>query len=170
MKAFNRIVLLALALLFTGVTVSNAQLRENRHKPSDYMGPIVKERSIQPGNLGNLFNMQMDHSYSMMFSSMGGRFQNLNAYTNTMRFFFTERLTGRLDVSLLHSPFGNTYMSNGDNGFGGEIIIRNAELNYQLGDNSSIQVQFQQMPSYGYGYGMNPWFNRYHNPFDAHNY
>ncbi len=138
-----------LLIFFALNAVANAQLREMESKSSDYTGPVVKENA---GNLSNLFNMQMDHSYSMTFSSIAGQYQNVNAYTNTMHFFFTDDLTGRVDLSLLHSPLGgNNYMNN--NGLGTEIIIRNAELNYQISDKSNISLHFQQIPSYG----INPW-------------
>lgn len=151
MKEFNiSAVLTCLLFIFALSTVANAQLREMQSKSSDYSGPIVKENS--GGTFSNLFNMEMNHSYSMTFSSMGGQYQNVNAYTNTMHFFFTDDLTGRVDLSLLHSPFGgNSYMNN--NAVGTEFIISNAELNYQISDNSNISIQFRQIPSYG----MNPW-------------
>lgn len=161
--------LLTVTLLMLTTTVSYGQFREDVNK-SDYSGPVVKqEQSPQPGSWSNLFNMQMSHSYSMNFMSYGGQYQNINAYTNTMNFFFTERLTGRLDISLLHSPFGNSYLNSGTggNGMGAEILIRNAELNYEIGENSHITIQFQQHPytpfgaspfdRHGYGYG----FGRY---------
>lgn len=170
MKKTGLISIFALTVFIISTSVCAAQFRDALNQ-ADYSGPIIKKESSQAGNLGNLFNMQMDHSYSMMFSSMGGQFQNLNAYTNTMRFFFSERLTGRLDISLLHSPFGNSYMNtNSNNGFGADIIIRNAELNYQLGNNSNIRVQFQQLPSYGFGYGTGPWSHYYNNPFERRNF
>lgn len=150
-----------LVMLLTFSTLSNAQLREDLSKSSDFMGPVIKEGSSQGGSLSNLFNMQMNHSYSMTFASIGGQYQNVNAYTNTMHFFFTDNLTGRLDLSLLHSPFGNSFLDNG-NGMGTEFIIRNAELNYQISDRSNISIQFQQLPSYG----MNPWSRSpFYDPF-----
>lgn len=150
-------------LVFVCSSISFAQLRENLSKPSDKMGPVVKDNLSEGANLGNLFNMQMGHSYSMTFSSFGGQFQNMNAYTNTMQFFFSPKLTGRLDLSVLHSPFGNSFMSNND-GLNADFMIRNAELNYQISDKSNISFQFQQVPSYG----TNPWgygYNR--SPFDS---
>lgn len=153
-----------LLLLFGATSISFAQLRENQSKSSELMGPVVKNDPSEGANLGNLFNMQMDHSYSMMFSSFGGQFQNVNAYTNTMHFFFSEDLTGRLDLSLLHSPFGNSFMSN-DNGMNTQFLIRNAELNYQISDKSNIRIQFQQVP----GYGANPW-SPFGSPFYDRNF
>lgn len=163
-------------LFFAGFSsVSYGQLREQLNKSSDLMGPIIKQGDPSKGaNLGNLFNMEMDHSYSMMFSSFGGQFQNLNAYTNTMRFFFSEDLTGRVDLSVLHSPFGNNLMPNSNsNNMDMKFLISNAELNYQISDRSNIRIQFQQVP--GGGYGMNPWSSGMHrgpfaSPFHGPNF
>lgn len=155
-----------LVLFLIGISsVSYGQLREEESKSTELMGPIVKQNDPSYGaNLGNLFNMKMDHSYLMTFSSFGGQYQNTNAYTNTMRFFFSENLTGRVDLSLLHSPFGNNFASNTNNGMDMQFLIRNAELNYQINDHSNIRAQFQQLPSYG----MNPWssgMGMYRGPF-----
>lgn len=138
-----------------------AQLRENQNTSSDFLGGIVKERTAEPGNLGNLFNMTMDHSYSMTFGSVGGQYQNINAYTNTMHFFFSDKMTGRVDLSVLHSPFGNSYLNGPGNSGEVDFVIRNAELNYQLSEKSNISISFQQVPAYSrYGY-----YNNRYNPF-----
>ncbi|MGK7369315.1 MAG: hypothetical protein ACNS64_03800 [Candidatus Halalkalibacterium sp. M3_1C_030] len=160
MKKISLTFFLVTVLLLVS-SVGYAQLRENQNTSSDFLGGIVKERTAEPGNLGNLFNMTMDHSYSMTFGSVGGQYQNLNAYTNTMHFFFSDRMTGRVDLSVLHSPFGNSYLNG--NGGSGEVdfIIRNAELNYQLSEKSNISISFQQVPAYSrYGY-----YNNRYNPF-----
>ena len=166
-----------LVLFLMGLnSISHAQLRSDANRSSDLMGPIVKQEDPSKGaDWSNLFNMQMDHSYSMTFSSFGGQFQNMNAYTNTMHFFFSDDLTGRMDLSLLHSPFGNSMMSpnNSGNGMDTQFLIRNAELNYQINDRSNIRIQFQQVPSYGYG--MNPWSsgmrnNPFNSPFYGRNF
>lgn len=154
-------------LIFGFCSLANAQLREEQTRSSDLMGPIVKENPSDGANLSNLFNMRMDHSYSMNFSSWGGQVQNMNAYTNTMRFFFSEDLTGRVDLQVLHSPFGNNMMSNNNSpGMDMDVLIRNAELNYQISDNSNISIHFQQVPNYG----LTPWSsgayrNSYNSPF-----
>lgn len=160
--AFVSIISFVVLLLFGISSISHAQLRKDENRSSELMGPVVKQNDPSKGaNLGNLFNMRMDHTYSMSFSSFGsGQFHNMNAYTNTMHFFFTEDLTGRLDLSLLHSPFGSSFMPN-DNGMNTQFMIRNAELNYQISDRSNIRVQFQQVPSYG----MYPWSGLNQSPF-----
>ena len=159
LSALSLILVLVLGLS----ALSHAQLRKDLNSSSDLMGPIVKEQDPSKGaNLGNLFNMQMNHSYSVNFAGFGGQFQNVNAYTNTMHFFFNEDLTGRVDLQVLHSPFGNSFLSGGNSGTNMQFRVRNAELNYQISDNSNISIQFQQVPTYG----MNPWTGgSYNNPF-----
>lgn len=159
-------IVLAIILVFS--FESHAQLRKDLNRASDLSGQIIKKPDPSDGaNLGNLFNMQMSHSYSMNFASFGGQFQNINAYTNTMRFFFSEDLTGRVDLQLLHSPFGNSgFLPNNSSGMDMQFRVRNAELNYQISDNSNISIHFQQGPAYGYG--MNPWTgNSLYNPFSS---
>jgi hypothetical protein len=169
-NAFS-VVISLIIFLFGLSAITQAQLRRDQSRNSDLTGPVVKQDPSKGANLGNLFNMQMDHSYSMMFSNFGGQMQNMNAYTNTMHFFFSEDLTGRLDLSLLHSPFGNSFMSN-QGGLGTKFMIRNAELNYQINEKSNIRFQFQQVPTYG----ANPWssgfYNRnpFYSPFDDRNF
>lgn len=153
-------------------TQLSAQLRENLPQSYEFSGPIVNTQapSIQAW-LNDFFqnNVTMSHSYSMSFGAVGGTYQNVNAYTNTLNFMITQDLTGRVDVSFLHSPFGGSDFVNSENNLNGEILIRNAELNYKISDNAHIRFQYQQLPSgYGFfnrgGYGMygydrfNPWY------------
>jgi hypothetical protein len=142
----------AFAIIFS-VQLS-AQLREDLPRYNDFSGPIINSQtSTVQSWLSNFFqnNVTMSHSYSMSFGAVGGSYQNVNAYTNTLNFMFTPDFTGRLDVSFLHSPFGGSGFVNTNNNLGGQVIIRNAELNYKLGDNARIQLQYQQLPA-GYGY------------------
>lgn len=157
MKNTSKISGLFLLLFLCSASLTYGQFRDQERKNSDYTGSIIKQDPSEGANFSNLFNMQMSHSYSMNFASFGGQYQSLNAYTNTMNFFFTDKLTGEVAFSLLHSPFGNSFMNN-QNGLGTEFILRNAELNYQLSDKSNISIQFRQMPSYGFGPG-------YYSPF-----
>lgn len=78
-----------------------------------------------------------------------------------MNIAFTERLQGRVDVSLFHSPFGGSNLySAGQNE--PRIMISNAELNYQISDNATIRFQYQRLPYNPYGFS--PFgYNRYNN-------
>lgn len=152
-----------IALIFFSLTlIAEAQLRKDlTHQTEEVSATWMHDGNQHaPGSWMNLLNMTMSHSYSMSFSNFGGQMQNLNAYTNHMFFDISDRLNAQVDVSLLHSPFGNSFMNN-DN-LSTQIIIDQARLDYRLSPNSSISVQFSQRPSY---YGYNPFgYGGYHSP------
>ncbi|MDR8394103.1 hypothetical protein NC796_23345 [Aliifodinibius sp. S!AR15-10] len=162
MNKTGLVLLFTLSIFVVTSAVSFAQFRDQVNR-GDFSGPVVQQQRPEPGNWSNLFNMKMSHSYSMTFSSFGGQYRNVNAYTNSMDFFFTDRLTGELDISLMHSPFGQGF-SNTNNQLGANIVIRNAELNYQISDKSNISIQFQQHP-------YSPYYSPFGGgPFDYYGY
>lgn len=152
--------LLIPALLLILSFSAEAQMRGDVSKPVDYQGSIINSQSATiQGKLASFFqnNVQMSHSYSMSFGAVGGSYQSLNAYTNTMNIAFSDKLQGRVDVSFFHSPFG------GSNLYGAsqnepQVMLSNAELNYKISDNASIRFQYQRVPYSSYGispYGYN---------------
>lgn len=149
-------------LFFFFVSISNAQLRDDLKIANEQSSIITYSQDTPQTNnwLDNL-NMTMSHSYSMNFSNFGGQTQNINAYTNSMMFDVSENLDAQVDISFLHSPFGNNLMGN-NNSLGSRIIIDSARLDYQLSPSSSITIEFSQRPyhsPFGYGGFSN---NRYH--------
>jgi len=143
---------LLLLIFFSTVFIAEAQLKKDlTYQPDQYSATVTHSGNQNaPGSWMNLLNMTMSHSYSMNFSNFGGQMQNLNAYTNHMFFDISDKMNAQLDVSLLHSPFGNSFM-NRDN-LGTQIIIDQARIDFKLSSNSSISFQFSQRPSY-YGTG-----------------
>ncbi|MEX2602060.1 MAG: hypothetical protein WD355_10450, partial [Balneolaceae bacterium] len=115
---------------------------------TDYTGAIIQTAPSNSSNWMSMLNMSMSHSYSMNFGSVGGQFQNLNAYTNHLYFDLSDNLDAYVDVSFLHSPFGNSFMTNQQNSLGGRILIDRAQLDYQISENSRLSIQFSQRPSY----------------------
>ncbi|MDR9410281.1 MAG: hypothetical protein RI573_15670 [Balneolaceae bacterium] len=156
---------LTIIFLITAVT-ANAQLREDlSYQPETYTTTLSSSQHTGgPGNWMNMLNMTMSHSYSMSFSSIGGQMQNINAYTNHMFFDVSDRLNAQLDISLLHSPFGNSFMTSNSNSLGAQIIVDQARIDYQLTDNATISFQFSQRPGY-YGNGAYSPFNRMMRPW-----
>lgn len=157
---------LLLSFQFLGTTAS-AQFKTT--EPSDYRntGNILKVEQRQPtSNLMNFFNMKMYHSYEASFMSFGGQTANLNMYTNTMLFSFSPKFTGRLDLALAHSPFGNGL--SGMSQTGAQFMVRNAELNYQLSENTFIRFSYQQVPMSTYSF-FDSGFNQY-NSFGQRNF
>jgi hypothetical protein len=153
-------ILTALILILSlNVLIAEAQLRKDlTYQPEEYTGAITHTQSSSTGSWMNLLNMTMSHSYSMSFTNFGGQTYNMNAYTNSMFFDVSDRLDAQLDISLLHSPFGNSFLNNSDN-LGTQIIIDSARLDYRLSENTRISLEFSQNP-YRYGYGNHSPFNR----------
>lgn len=157
------------ALLFISANLASAQFINEVPRNGDWTGSVVKTDLNQKKIFGNVA-FKMNHAYEVSFTSFGGQAYNQNMYTNTMLFGFSDRLNGRVDLSLAHSPFGNGLMTQGNDV---RFIVRNAELNYRLGQNSNLSVSFSQMP-YGYygggydryGYGNHSFRNR-NNPWGA---
>lgn len=151
-----------LLFVFT-ITAAEAQFRSDLNQRSEDFSTVYTHQgnSSAPGSWMNLLNMTMSHSYSMTFNNFGGQVNNLNAYTNHMFFDISDRMNAQVDLSVLHSPFGNSFMNNDQ--LGTRIIVDQARLDYRLTSNSSISIQFSQRPAY---YGYNPFSrNSYHSPF-----
>lgn len=161
-----KILILLFSITVFSVSIADAQLRGDLSGPSDYSGIVSTDNSPSSGSWMNALNMTMNHSYSMTFSSFGGQTQNINAYTNSMLFDISENLDAQVDVSFLHSPFGNNFMAN--ESLSSRIIIDRARLDYQISDRANISFEFSQR-SYQYspfGYGGHGYNRGYHSPFD----
>lgn len=160
-----RIIILIALFSFSLTLIAEAQFRNDRAPYTEEVSATWTNNGSSeytPGNWMNLLNMTMSHSYSMTFSNFGGQMQNLNAYTNHMFFDISDRFNAQVDISVLHSPFGNSFMSN-DN-LSTQIIIDQARLDFKLSSNSSISVQFSQRPAY-YGYNPYGFGGGFHSPY-----
>lgn len=160
MPAMKFFTTLFLIFTFTAL-VAEAQLREDlRYQPEEYTGTVSHTHGEgSTGSWMNMLNMTMSHSYSMSFANFGGQTQNLNAYTNSMFFDVSDKLDAQLNVSLLHSPFGNSFMNN--NNLGTQIIIDSARIDYKFSENTRISVEFSQNPYRNSFGGYNSPFGRY---------
>ncbi len=149
--------------LFIVLTQSvSAQYRADLPGYFDYTGPLIDDRAPTIQNKLNRFfsSIKMQHTYNMSFNSFGGNYQNVNAYTNSMFFNFSEKITGRVDISFFHTPFSQNNQVMGGKNFQNKVSISNAELNFKLSENSYLRFQYQKFPnSYGYN---NPYqYNRH---------
>jgi len=137
-------------------------------RAADVPGPIAPVvLSETPGSLsiGELFNAQtlkFSQSYEATYSGGGGGSIGLGIYTASLRWQPTNRLAGRVDVGVMHSPFGTPGLQSqiGLDGAGDtRVFLRNAELAYRPTDNATIHLSVQQSPygtyasPYGYGRG-----------------
>ena len=124
-----------------------AQYRSDLPTYFDYTGPLIDERAPTVQHSLNRFfsNIEMSHSYSMSFSSFGGNYQNMNAYTNTMQFNISDRMNACRYLFLTLSIWGNQNFL-GSSNMQNQVIIRNAELNYKLSDKALYEFNTNNFP------------------------
>ena len=148
----KRIILIL--LVTTGV--SFGQFREEYEKPKDIKGGIIND--TPPSLMLGFFNPQnfsMNHSFSLSYSAFSGQGVSLGVYTNRMMYKFSEDFDIQVDASMVTSPY-NTFGDNFTDQISG-IYLSRAQVNYRPSENTSISLQFRQVP---YGYS-----NNYRSPF-----
>ncbi|HWP83101.1 MAG TPA: hypothetical protein VNN76_10655 [Bacteroidota bacterium] len=122
--------------------------------------PTVSESLVRPDD-GLIFGwfdpsrLTMRHSYSLSYSSFGGRGLSLGVYTNSLYYQISAPLDVQFDISVMHSPF-NSFGKEYQNQLSG-IYLSRAQLNYRPAENMLFQIQFRQVPAMywmgNYGYG-----------------
>jgi hypothetical protein len=163
MKKFSIIIILFLAYTFC----LNAQFKSELDKTDKIIDSPIQNPNLILG-IFNPENFSMKHSYSLVYSSFGSNSIGLGIYTNSMRYKVTDNLNARVDLSLVHSPFGS-YSKNMSDQLTGFYLNR-AEINYKPYENFLIQVRYQQIPSYSYmgysPYGYNGYDSFFGNSFN----
>ena len=160
-NGFIIFIITSFLMVFTSEAMS--QFRSDLPSPYERTGTITHPADSEDAtNVLGLFDMSMSQSYEMTFGGIGsGQSYNQNIFTNTMHMRFNEDFHGRVDVAMSHSPFGNSPMGQQQDF---NVFIRNAELQYDISDNSTIRLQYRQEPA-GYGYQGGP-FGR--SPYGHH--
>lgn len=161
----------SLLLLLCGLASElYGQLRVEQPTAYHYTGAVLrKDQQRTPIGLNNGFSFAMSHQYSVNFMSNGTQAANVNAYSNIMQFGYGDRIDGHVVLSLLHSPFGSNFQS-----FGGPMgannqtrfMISDAQFNYRINQNMSVQFNFSQMPNNAaFGQPFSPFNQRFYRPF-----
>ena len=163
----NRLFLLWLIVFFGVAVPAQAQLRQDAHN-QEVQSQLYDAQSGPAFSLNRLFSAQhfkMGHSYEMSMGSFGGVSSSLGMYTNTMRFQFSSKLAGRVDLAYAFSPFGGSNMLGASQGMQGRFLLRNAEIAYRPSDKVQLHFSVRQSPYGGYmspyGYGGYGGYGRY---------
>jgi len=136
---------LIVGLLVLGVGATASAQFKSRGETS------VSESFVRQDDGGLLFGwfdpskLVMHQSYSLSYMTSGGHNLSLGMYTNSLSYRFSDPLSVRFDVSLMHSPYNNLGSRLGSDLTG--IYLTNAQLDYRPSDNTLFRVQFRQLPS-----------------------
>ena len=148
----------ALAVLLAAAVPARAQ------RAADVPGrpaPVALSETPSALGLGQLFNAEtlaFSQSYEASYSGGAGGSLGLGVYTASLRWQPTDRLAGRVDVGVMHSPFGSSALQSGLGLEDGQprVFLRNASLAYRPTENSLIHLSVSQSPygAYASPYGV----------------
>lgn len=97
-----------LLILLFFATFTYSQFKEQPVKPENIKSVMVNS---YPSNflLGfiNPNNLQMNHSFSMSYSSFGSQGVSLGVYTNSISYAFNKELNLEVDASFVNSPYSS---------------------------------------------------------------
>jgi hypothetical protein len=160
-------IILVLAILAVASSPSFSQFRND---PTTTEPPVSTTDAMKGG--GDSFwssffdpaRFSMHQSYSMSYLSSGVGSVGLTMFTNTFSYKASDNLFVSADVSAAYSPyssFGSAF-SNSLNG----IYLTNARLDWKLGDNTFMRVEYEGGPAAGLGGygGFSPYYNPFYNP------
>jgi hypothetical protein len=131
------------------IVLSISAFSQYRNRPETIS--TVGESIIRPDGGSLLFGwfdpnkFTMRNSYSLSYTTSGGKGFSLGALTSTMAYQISNPLSLQFDVSLLHSPYNNLG-GNFANNISGVYLTR-AELNYRPSKNTLLQLQYRQLPA-----------------------
>jgi hypothetical protein len=141
-----------------------AQFRGDAKRDAN-AGPL-DTRGVMTEQSGNLLSKIFDptrltthQTYSFTYSSMGRQSVGIGAFTNTFNYRASDDIRISADVSAVYSPY-NTFGDAFTKQFNG-IYLSNAQLDWKLGEQTFLTVQYQGGPlAQGYsGYDrFNPFY------------
>jgi hypothetical protein len=140
--------LLKIAIVLT--IISSVAVSQFKSQPETR--PSVAESLIRPDGGGLLFGwfdpsrFTMRNSYSLSYTTSGGKGFSLGALTSNLAYQISDPLTVEFDLSLMHSPFNNLGNNFSKNISG--IYLTRAELNYKPSKDVLFQIQFRQLPMF----------------------
>ncbi len=141
-------------------TVVSAQFRGEEPVPPSVRDGMQRQSAGSGLGFLNLDNLDMSHSLSASYMSMGAHSVGMTMYTNSLRYRIFEPLTIRADVSLMFTPFGTISQQARDDMSG--IFLRRASIDYRPSKNFQMSLQYNRYPySYYNPYSMNPFDNAF---------
>ena len=92
----------------------------------------------------NPAKFEMQQSYTLSFTSFGGRGYNQGLYLNTMNYRFSDPLMMQVRIGYLHQPLGGNQLMSEQNG---KVFLQRAMLQYKPAENMSITFDYESYPS-----------------------
>jgi hypothetical protein len=157
-----KISLVTLVFIILFSAVSQAQFRSDAQKPEPPMNTVDAMKGGDFfSNLLDPERFSMHQTYSMSVASSKFGSYGLSAFTNTFSYKASDNLFLSADVSAVYSPF-SSFGKEFQNQMNG-IYLSNARLDWKLGDNTFMRVEYVGGPQTN---AYNPFYDAY-NPFTS---
>ncbi len=164
-------------LLVMNPAVTEAQFRQQQNTPtiSERIGmPYSPSNSSMVLGFLDPSKLDMQHSYSMSFSSSGGATGSLGLYRNRISYTISPKMQIIADIGYLHQPF-SSFGSDGPGigqGLTNGTLLYGGELRYRPTENTYLNIRLGNLPSpsygynsYGYGYYNRHPYGGYYSPY-----
>lgn len=167
-RLFSALLLLPLAASMLSVLapVARAQFRNDLNQAQP---PLNTAGTMQNGDgdsfWSRLFDptrFSMHQSISSSFVSGGGSSMSVNMFTNTFSLHPYDDLFISADLSAVYSPF-SSFGSAAANSMNG-VYLTNARIDWKLGDNTFMRIQYVGGPAAGMYGGYSPFLNPFYSP------
>lgn len=163
----------ALALCLAGLVAAvpaSAQLRPDG--PSRPAPVAVYENASTP-SLREYFNaetLKLSNAYSFSYGSGFGGSVGLGVFTTSLQWQPSQKLAGRVDVGVAHSPFGSDGVQSALGLSDGQprVFLQNAELAYRPTANTLLQLRVSQSPYGAYASPYGAYGSYGPSPYGAH--
>ena len=147
--------------LTLGSSMAYSQFRKGTGIPDEKPKGTLEAMSGGDSFFSRLFDPQyftMHQTYSFSYMSFGGGSLGLSAFTNTFQFRPSDGLFISADVSAVYSPF-SSFGNNFQKSLNG-IYLSNARLDWKMGDNTFLRIEYNGAPFLNGGYDpMNPFMH-----------
>jgi len=100
-------------------------------------------------SLLDLSRLEMSHSYSISYFSMGGRGMTIGMYVNSIRYQISNPLTLNLSLAWVHQP-GNFLLRDRGTATDYGRILPSFSLEYRPSDNFFLEIGYHSIPAYLY--------------------
>ena len=149
----------ALFLLASASASSYAQFRSdiNQAQPPLNTADAMKGSDNFLSSIFDPARFSMHQSISMSYVGGAAGGTGLSMFTNTFSYRASDNLFISADVSAVYSPF-SSFGSAFQNQLNG-IYLTSARLDWKLGDNTFMRVEYEGGPTAGMYGGYNPYYN-----------
>ncbi len=139
--------------------MASSQLKKQSN-PIDIRSGILQADNGKILGIIDPSKIQMSHSYSLSYQSMGDMSLGRSLYLNTLSYKLSDPLSMKVQWGIQNFPYNS--LGNNHPAFQNGFVFSGMELKYKPSDKFMLKFQYSALPQNGYYYSP---YNRY-SPYD----